>query len=147
MKVILSKDVSSLGRAGEVKEVSNGYARNFLLPKHLALPATTDLLLKVQKEQDELQRKIAKHKQELEALKSKLANKTIALQTKASGQTLFAALHESDIIKAIEQKTKISLKPEQVHLPEPIKKLGTFEITLKLADDISAKIKLEVMPL
>lgn len=145
MKLILTKDVRGLGRAGDIREVSDGYARNFLIPRNLALSATSGLLAKAQKEQTELQEKIAKQQREMETLKNKLAGKIFTLQAKTSGTTLFAALHESDIIKAIARKTQVTLNPEQVRINDPIKSLGTFEITLKLAQDLSTKIKLNVV--
>lgn len=147
MKIILVKDVRGLGRSGEVKDVRDGYARNFLIPKHLALPATTGLLAKAQKEQAELQEKIAKQQRELEALKSKFAGKTFTIHAKSSGSTLFAALHESDIIKAVEKKTAVKLKPSQVGIPQPIKSIGIYEINLKLGQDNKTKIKIEVQAL
>ena len=92
MKVLLTKDVSGLGRAGDVKEVSDGHARNFLIPKHLALPATSEILRQVQKEEGEKQAKLAREQERFLAFKKKVEGRAVLLKGKAQGQNLFAAI-------------------------------------------------------
>lgn len=138
MKVILTKDVSRLGRAGEVREVSDGHARNFLLPKHLALPATRQLLGKIQKEQAEKQQKLQRQRQEAQALKYKLENKIFTVKAKASKERLFAAVHERDIAQVIH------LDPKQITIKGPIKTIGPAEIEVRLFEDIKVKIRLDI---
>lgn len=146
MKVILTKDVKGLGRSGDIKEVSDGYARNFLLAKSLALPATTALLGKVEKEQAEQREKIERLSKEMESLKNKFSGQTFTIQAKTSGNTLFAGLHESDIIRVLEKKMGLKLESKQVQILEPIKTVGTFEVVLNLSDSVNTKIKIEVKP-
>ena len=107
MKVILTKDVAGLGRAGDVKEVSDGYARNFLLLKHQALPATVQSLGKLQKEQQEKQAKIAKEVERARALKNKLDGKTLTLKGKANGENLFAARERTALRHLVELRLQI----------------------------------------
>src|SRR6185436_20304048 len=104
MKVLLTKDVPNLGRSGDVKEVSDGYARNFLIQKHLALPATAEILNKVQKEQAEHQAKITRDHEKFLKLKHKLEHQTITLKAKANKTSLFAAIHADEIAKALAEQ-------------------------------------------
>src|SRR3989344_1394962 len=141
MKVILTRDVASLGRVGDVREVSDGYARNFLIPKHLALPATSQLLGQIQKEEAERQVRFQRQRGEAEALKHKLEAKTFTIKAKASKTTLFSAIHEKEIAQAT------GLDPGQIAIKAPIKTIGLAEVEAKLAEDIKAKIKLDIQPL
>lgn len=134
----MSKEVKGLGKAGHVKEVSDGYARNFLIPRHLALPATSQLLDKVQKEEKERQDKILKQRDAALALKRKLEGKTFSIKAKANKETLFAAIHEAEIARAA------GLTAEQITLSQPIKTLGNYEAEARLFEDIKVKIKLDV---
>jgi large subunit ribosomal protein L9 len=147
MKVVLTKDVAGLGRAADVKEVSDGYARNFLIPKHLALPATSAMLDKIQKEQQEQQQKVAKIAEQAEALKYKLEKMTFTLKAKAGKQHLFAQVHEKEIAEAINKKTEAGITPDQIKIPEPIKSLGLAHAEVALSPHLKAKIKIDVKPL
>ncbi|MEO8065673.1 MAG: 50S ribosomal protein L9 [Candidatus Doudnabacteria bacterium] len=144
MKVILTKDVSGLGRAGDVKEVSDGHARNFLLPKHLVLPATISALGRVQKEESERQDKVKKHEEKLLAAKSKLENKTFIVKGKAEKQHLFAAIHENQIVAAINEKLNLDIESNQIVLEKPIKSLGLHEFHVRLGEKQLIKVKLDV---
>ncbi len=138
MKVILTKDVQGLGRSGDVKEVSDGHARNFLVPKHFALPATTQALAKLQKEEQEHQSKVTKQQEWFEALKVKLESKTFTIKAKASKEHLFAAVHEKEILEAL------NLPEAKVILDKPIKTLGLHKIEIWLDPKYSVKINLNV---
>lgn len=144
MKVILAQDVAGLGRAGDVKEVSDGHARNFLLPKRLALPATTAALERLQKEELERQAKFKKQEEKFAALKSALESKTFTIKGRAEKQHLFAAIHETQIAKAINEKLGLELTPDQIVLEKPIKSLGLHEAEIRFAEKLKAKVKLEV---
>lgn len=138
MKVILTKDVVSLGRAGDIKEVSDGYARNFLMPKRLALPATAQLLAQAQREEQDRQDKIQRLRESSLSLKRKLESTTIAVKAKADKGKLFAAVREKDIAQAA------GLRPEQIVIAKPIKTMGTHEAEARLFEEIKAKIKVNV---
>src|SRR4026209_1785229 len=112
MKVLLSKDIQGLGKAGQVKEVSDGHARNFLFPKHLAMPATTAVLAQVQKEEKEKQEKIKKQEERLLKLKNKLEGKTVVIKAKSSGKNLFASLHKDQIAQALTEKLGVEISPQ-----------------------------------
>lgn len=139
MKVILTKDVTSLGRAGDIKEVSDGYARNFLMPKRLALPATIQLLAQAQKEEQERLDKIQRLREASLSLKRKLESATYAIKAKADKGKLFAAVREKEIAKALGLDTK------QIMIKEPIKTPGAHEVEARLFEEIKANIKLEIV--
>lgn len=134
----MTKDVVSLGRAGDIKEVSDGYARNFLMPKRLALPATTQALAQAQKEEQDRQDKIQRLRESSLGLKRKLESATISIKAKADKGKLFAAVREKDIAQAA------GLRPEQIVIAEPIKTMGTHEAEARLFEEIKAKIKIDV---
>jgi large subunit ribosomal protein L9 len=144
MKIILTKDVQGLGKVGDVKDVSDGYARNFLLAKHLGLPATNVALDKIQKEQAEKQAKMTKENERALNLKAKLEGKTIAITGKAQKQSLFAAIHEKDIALAITEKLGTEVAADSIIIKNPIKTLGNHTVEVKLAQNLSATVKLEV---
>ncbi len=144
MKVILTKNVAGLGKAGDIKEVSDGHARNFLIPQHLALPATSSLLQKVQKEELEHQAKVKKEQELFEQLKHKIENKTFIIKAKADKHHLFASVKEQDIIKAITDEYPIQLTPSQILIEKNIKTLGEHEVSISLAGNQALKVKLIV---
>jgi len=146
MKVILTKDVPGVGRAGDIKEVSDGYARNFLIGRNLAVPATQNQVDRVHKEKREHGEKLARQDARLAELRNKVHGKTIILKKPASGSRLFAGIHEQDIITGIEQKFGIELTARQLTIPAPIKALGDHQVHLKLTPQHSATITVTVQP-
>jgi large subunit ribosomal protein L9 len=144
MKVILAKDTKGVGRKGEVKEVSEGYARNFLIPKHLAIPATTAILQKIQKEEAEHQQKIQRQEALSLQLQKKLQHQIFKVSGKADGQKLFASIHQPEIARAISQQGNLSIDPKQVIIKQAIKTLGIHDAEIKLTDNVHAKVKIQV---
>lgn len=146
MKVILIKDVSGVGRAGDIKEVSDGYARNFLINRNLAVAATQPQLDKIQKEQKERSDKLARQEEKLKKLLAQIHNKSISLKKKANGERLFAAVHEQDIINEINARFGVELAPKQVKIINPIKTTGSHKVELKLTDKYQATVTVIVEP-
>lgn len=144
MKVILEKDVAGLGHRGDVKEVSEGYARNFLFRQSLALPATVAALDKLQKERLEHDRKISKEHERFVALKKKLENKTLKVKAHGEKNNLFAAIHEKDIAKAIEEQFGVEISAAQIKLNNQVKAFGTHELQIQFAKGLGALVKLIV---
>lgn len=144
MKVILTKDVSGLGRAGDIKEVSDGYFRNFLMPKHVALPATSSALQKLQKEESERQAKIQKLQDWLDAMKNKLESKVFNYKAKAEKNTLFASVHAEQIANVVNGKLNLELTPDQIILTSPIKTLGLHEVQIKFDPKTLITIKVNI---
>lgn len=144
MNVLLTKDVPGLGRAGDVKNVSDGHARNFLIPKHLALPATRSLLAKTQKEEAEKQAKIAREQERMLQLKKKLEGKTFVIKAKVQGKNLFAAIHEDQIAQLISEKTGVVISPTLINLSKPLKSLGLHEVEVRFAPGVAALVRLNI---
>ena len=147
MKLLLTKDVRGLGRAGDIKDVSDGHARNFLIPKGLALPATTTVLTRVQKEEQEKQEKFKREQEHLAQVKNKLAEKQFTIKAKGSGNNLFAALHQKEIANAINIKHPNSVTESQIVLDKPLKTVGEHEIAINLSEQNKFKIRLIIQAL
>ena len=145
MKVILLEDVKSLGKKGEVVNVSDGYARNFIFKKNLGLEANGKNLndLKLQKANAE---KIAAQQlaaaKEL-AAKLEAASVTLSIKAGANGKT-FGSVSSKEIGKAIEDQIGLEIDKKKLVLPEPIKTFGTHEVPVKLHKDVVAKLVVKV---
>ena len=145
VKVLLKSDVDNLGTGGEVVRVRAGFARNFLLPRGLALPATTGNLSRV----EELKRAAAGRAKVEREQADELAKKLGALSlkvTRAVGDEgkMYGSVTSKDVADAVAQ-AGVTLDRKRIVLPDPIKQLGSFEVLVKLHPEVSSKIKLEVV--
>jgi len=144
MKIILLKDVAKVGKRYETKEISDGYALNLLIPKGLAVAATSDMVKKfeLERSRDEGERKI---RQEL-LLKNlkELEGVTVTMTEKANEKGhLFAGVHKLEIIPEIQKQTRIQIDAEHMILEKPIKEVGVHEIQVKVGDK-SIKFNLDI---
>ncbi len=145
MKVILKDDVQGLGKAGQIVNVKDGYARNYLLPRGLALIADEKnvKLLEIQKKKFEEEAK--KRRQDAESVAQRLSELQLTIKAKAGeDQKLFGSITAKDIAEAL-QKEGFSVDKKQVVILEPIKRVGDYEIEIKLQEGISAKLKVNVV--
>ena len=146
MKVILLEDVKSLGEKGEIVDISDGYARNFILPKKKGIEATSKNLndLKLQKANDD---KIAL--ENLEAAKklaAELESEPVEIKIKTGeGGKLFGAIATKEIAAAVKEQRNLDVDKKKIVLEEPIKELGTHEVKVKLHKDVSAALKVKVV--
>jgi large subunit ribosomal protein L9 len=148
MKVILKVDVKALGKKGQIFEVSDGYARNFLFPRGLAVEATSGNLNDLASKKANEERKKEKEKQEAQALAAKLSDITIEVSTKTGeGGRLFGSVTNKEIAEALKTKYGIELDRRKLELKEPIKTLGTFTVHAKLHPEVSAKLQVLVRTL
>jgi large subunit ribosomal protein L9 len=146
MEVILREDVEKLGSRGAVVRVANGYARNFLLPKRLAVPATDANKKIVEQERDAHVRREAKLKSESEDLSKLVSNVTVTFRQRAGeNNQLFGSVTAKDIADALEAQ-KFHIDRRKIQLDEPIRTLGEHQVTLRLHRDVSAQIKVVVEP-
>jgi large subunit ribosomal protein L9 len=148
MKVLLIQDVDNLGYAGEVKNVANGFGRNYLLPQNLAVVATPGAL----KQAETIRKAAEKHRAQAMADAQAIANQLVDVELlfeRRAGETgkLYGSVTSNDIAEAIEDKTGIAIDKRKVALPEPIRSLGEQTVSIKLMIDVSATIKVEVLPL
>ena len=142
MKVILLQDVKSLGKKGEIVEVNQGYARNFVLPKKLGVEATQKNLneLKNQQKRDSI---VAQQQlDEAKAYGEKISKETIQLTMKAGeGGRVFGSVSSKEIVTAAKQQFGFELDKKKLQMPEAIKSFGTYEIPVKLHPQVTSTIK------
>ena len=145
MKVILTQDVKSQGKKDQIIEVSDGYARNFLFPKKLAIPADAKALNEAKNKEASRLHKIEVEKQEATELAAKLDSTLVKLVAKSSADgRLYGAITSKDVADALLKDHKIEVDKRKISLPEPIKTYGRFELEVKLYGDITGKIHLLV---
>lgn len=145
MKVILLEDVRKLGKAGDIVKVSDGYARNMLIPKKLAREATPGNIKALEKKQAEMKEQLAEEKAEAEQVREKIQNKTVKLHAKGgeSGR-LFGAVTNMDIAAAIKDQLGYDIDKKKIKIGEPIKTTGQHEAEVKLFAGIDAKVRIDV---
>jgi large subunit ribosomal protein L9 len=145
MEVILRNHVENVGRRGEVVKVANGYARNFLLPQKLALPATPGNVKQIERERVKLDAVEAQEKDVAEAVAAKMAGVEAVIRRKV-GETeaLFGSVTSADIAEALE-KQGFAVDKRKIGLREPIKKLGEYAVPLKLHRDVVVNIPVKVV--
>lgn len=145
MKVVFLEDVPNIAKAGDVKEVADGYGRNFLIPKKLAAlvrPETTSRLEAQRREQTKKQEKM---EAELARMADQLEGKEITLKAKAGAkERLYGRVTSADIAAALERTTGITVDKRKIELAEPIRELGSFDVAIRLAKDVIPKIKVTV---
>jgi len=144
MKVIFLKDVKGKGKAGEIKDVSEGYARNYLLPKKVAVEANKGSMSQLEAQKKRRQEVEENERLEAIALKEKIENMTIEMKAKSGeGGRLFGSITSKQIAQSL-KKAKISIDKRKIDLPEPIRSLGYTDVPLKLHPQVSAKVKVHV---
>lgn len=145
MKVIFTKDVKGTGKKGEIKEVSDGYARNFLLKKGVAIEATAGNL-NAQKAEEKKQAELEQEeKEDAIKLKNNLADLTVEITTKAGeGGRLFGSITSKQIADEIKKQFGYKLDKRKIELPEPIRALGYTTVPVKLHHEVDGSIKVHV---
>ena len=144
MKVILLQDVKGKGKKGQMIEVSDGYARNFMLPKKMAIEATADAVNTMKMNDKATAERIAKEKAEALATSNKLREMTLTVYAKGGGQgRLFGAVTNAEIAAALE-KQGIKLDKRKIVLNENIKNVGTYTVTCKLGYEINAPLTVKI---
>lgn len=145
MKVILLTNVPGYGRRGELKDVSDGYAKNHLIPKKLASQATPDIQAKVAKEARESEARLVRQQAAAEALKEKLEHEvfTVRLPVGPKGQA-FGGVHAREVAAAVNAKYPGTLDPKQLTIPGPIRSLGEYRANAKLSGGVTATVRFNV---
>ncbi|MBD8497866.1 50S ribosomal protein L9 [Paenibacillus arenosi] len=144
MKVILLQDVKGQGKKGQVKEVSEGYALNFLIPRGLGRPATDGNLKTLEQQQKSEDKRKEQEKLDAEALAAKLGEMTVVVKTKAGeGGRLFGAITSKQIAEAM-QKMNVKIDKRKIELAEPIRSLGYSNVTVKLHPEVRGTLKVHV---
>jgi large subunit ribosomal protein L9 len=147
MQVILRSDLDGLGKRGDIVEVSDGHARNYLLPKGLALKATAGAVDQAAKMRRSRDLRDASDRDAATTIASALVPKVISITAKAGSEgKLFGSVTTADIVAAIEEQTGIKLDRKSLHLDEAIKTLGEHTATASLHHAVSFPIRVEVVP-
>jgi len=145
MKVILLKDVEKLGKEGEIKEVANGYARNFLIPNELAVLATKDQIAKLEEIKEIESKQSEKELVKFQELATQLDGLELEISAKVSEEEkLFGAITNIQIVEKLKEQG-IIIDKEQVKLKDPIKEIGEYEINIQLPHNLEAKIKIIIV--
>ena len=145
MIVILLKDVKGVGKSGEVVKVSDGYARNMLLPKGMATEATEGNVRNLEKQKAIKEEHRQKELAEAKELAEKIGQLKVTIATKSGeGGRLFGSITSKDIADALAEQFKISIDKRKVVLENPIKHTGDFELDIKIYPEVTAKLKVTV---
>lgn len=145
MKVILLKDIKGTGKRGDVKDVADGFARNFLIKKGLARQATTKALQTVVAQEKKKQKQAKVELKQAQSAASSLDGVSVSLTSKVSAEgTLYAAIGAAKIVKAIEQQHNQTINKKHIHIPTPIKEAGEHLVKIKLPHGLEAELTVVV---
>ena len=142
---MLTKDVENVGRAGDVKEVADGYGRNFLLPRNLAVAAGKGAESEAKRLRDAATKREAKDRNEAQAVADEISNKTVVVRLKVGAEDkAFGSITNQDIAQALKAQHRVEIDRHKIDLKEPIKTLGEHQVSLKLHRDVSAHVNVIV---
>ena len=145
MKVILLQDVRGKGKKGQMLEVSDGYARNYMLPRKIAIEATADAVNTMRMNDKATQERIAKEKAEAMEVSKKLREMTVVVNAKGGGNgRLFGSVTNQEIADALKAKTGITLDKRKIVITDAIKNVGTYTVTCKLGYEITAPLTVKI---
>ena len=145
MQVLFLKDVSGVGSAGQVKRVADGYARNLLLPRQLAVVASPGALKQVETIKQAAARREAQTLAEAQEVASTLAQTCLTFRAKAGeGDRLFGSITSGDIAEALAREKRVTVDKRKIDLPNPIKELGMRQVEIRLHPDVTAQISVVV---
>lgn len=145
MKIVLRADVDNVGKKGDIIEVADGFARNFLLPKGHAIKATDGVVEQAAAMRRSRDLKDAKDREAGETIARKLVPMVITLSARAGGEgKLFGSITSQDVVNAVAEQAGVELDRRKVHLDDPIRTIGTHEVPVKLHSDVQFRITVEV---
>ena len=145
MKVILQQDIRGKGKRGQMIEVSDGYARNYMLPRKLATEATPDAVNTMRMNDKATQERQAKERAEALELRNRMKDMTVVVTAKGGGAgRLFGSVTNTEVSEALAKQAGIQLDKRKIVLDEPIKSVGVYTVKCKLGYEINADLKVEV---
>jgi large subunit ribosomal protein L9 len=145
MKVVFLQDVPNVAKAGDVKDVADGYSRNYLIPKKLAVVATSAELNRLELQRKADVRRQARTEQDAEAFAKVLQDITVVLKMRAGTKDkLYGSVTSADIAKEIKKLTKQDIDKRKIELEEPIRELGSHQVSIKLTKDVTATVNVVV---
>jgi large subunit ribosomal protein L9 len=147
MKVVLRDDVENVGRKGDLIEVTDGFARNYLVPRGLAMKATKGVVQQAEAMRRNREARDAREREAAQALADQLAGQRIELRARAGeGGRLFGSVTSADVVDAVRTQTGVALDRRKTQLTDPLKELGPVEIPVKLHTDVEVTLTVDVVP-
>ena len=147
MKLILNSDVTKLGRKGDIVDVAKGYARNYLLPKNLAIVATDSNISIAEKIQEKRIAELTESEELAESIKVALADAHLVIPQKSTDEgTLYAAVANNEIVEVIEKFSGFKIEESQIELNDQVKEIGLHNIKIRISEDVDFDVVLEVIP-
>jgi len=147
IEIILREHVEHLGRRGEIVKVADGYARNYLLPRKLALAITDNNKRQIERERAKADARDAEELMAAQALATRLEAVELAIGRRVGeGETLYGSVTSSDIAEALETR-QLTIDRRKIQLPEPLKTVGDHEVPVKVHRDVTAAVKVKIVPL
>jgi large subunit ribosomal protein L9 len=147
VKIVLRDDVENIGRKGDLIEVTDGYARNFLVPRGLAMKATKGVVQQAEAMRRNREARDARDREAAQALADQLTGKRIELRARAGeGGRLFGSVTSADVADAVRAQTGVEVDRRKTQLAEPIKELGAVEVPVKLHADVEVTLTVDVVP-
>ena len=146
MKVILKADIKGVGKKDQVINASDGYARNFLFPKNLAVEANAENMSKLKAKQDSNAFKKSQEKEEAQKIADKLSKILLKIKVKAGANgKIFGGVSSKEIAESLEKQYQIKVDKKKIDLKDTIKTLGTFSVDIKLFEGVIGKVKIDVI--
>src|ERR1700761_7286775 len=146
VKLLLKESIKNVGKVGDVVEVSPGYARNFLLPKDLAVAPTPNNVKKIELRRKEIERQERERRGQQEAMIKQLSAVEVTLERRANEQGhLFGSVTATDIAKGL-QAQGFNVQPDDVNLPGKLDRIDTYQVQIQFAEDLAADVKVWVAP-
>jgi large subunit ribosomal protein L9 len=140
---MLTKDVENIGHAGDIKEVADGFGRNYLIPRKLAVLAGRGAESEARRMQEAAARRESKEREQARELADEIDNKTVVVRLKVGAEDkVFGAITSEDIAKAVKQQHQVEVDRRRIELKEPLKQLGEHQVPLRLHREVEARINL-----
>ena len=147
MRVVLRDDVENIGRKGDLIEVTDGFARNYLVPRGLAMKATKGVVQQAEAMRRNREARDARDREAAQALADQLSGRRIELRARAGeGGRLFGSVTSADVADAVRAHTGVELDRRKTQLAEPLKELGAVEVPVKLHSDVEVTLTVDVVP-
>jgi len=145
VRVMLTKDIDNVGKAGDIKEVADGYGRNFLFPRKLAVPAHRGAETESKRLREAASRRETKDMAEAQALADEIGNKTVVVRLRMGAEEkAFGSITNQDVAVALKAQHRVEIDRHKIDIREPIKTLGEHQVPLKLHRDVTAHVNLIV---
>lgn len=146
MKVILTQDIKGVGKKDEIINANDGYARNFLFPKKMAVEANAQNMSLLKGRKDSANFKKEQDKEKANQIKQKIEKMTLTIKAKAGGNgKIFGSITSKEIVTELQTQYKIEVDKKKINLKEPIKEIGTFTVDIKLYEGIIATLKINII--